>query len=58
VSSWKKGTIGRGNATKDEVSAWLGEHHPKYARQCRGDQDLTDAAAIYLYGRAALDTGS
>jgi Holliday junction resolvasome RuvABC endonuclease subunit len=51
VSSWKKRTVGRGNATKDEVSDWLKNEHPLYASHCRGDQDLTDAAAIYLYGR-------
>jgi len=51
VSSWKKSTIGRGNATKDEVREWLQSSHPQYAQQCGVDQDLTDAAAIYLHGR-------
>lgn len=56
VSSWKKSTIGKGNATKDEVREWLNNSHPKYAQQCGVDQDLTDAAAIYLHGRE-VDTG-
>jgi len=62
VSSWKKGTVGKGNATKDEVSEWLRREHPQYAGYCRDtkwreSQDLRDAAAIYLYGRS-LDIGS
>jgi Holliday junction resolvasome RuvABC endonuclease subunit len=56
VSSWKKYTVGKGNATKDDVAAWLEEEHPDYARECRDtkqrpNQDLRDAAAIYLYGK-------
>lgn len=57
VSSWKKATVGKGNASKEEVSEWLRREHPGYAGYCRDarerdSQDLTDAAAIYLYGRA------
>jgi Holliday junction resolvasome RuvABC endonuclease subunit len=56
VSSWKKATVGKGNATKDEVTEWLRREHPDYASYCRDtqqreSQDLRDAAAIFLYGR-------
>lgn len=57
VSSWKKATVGKGNATKDEVTAWLREEHPHYDSLCGSSQDLRDAAAIYLYGRS-VDLGS
>ena len=53
VSTWKKETTGRGNATKDDVSRWLEEHHPLYSALC-GDQNLIDAACIAVYGRAVL----
>lgn len=52
VSSWKKSTVGKGNATKDEVADWLKKEHPRYASYCREDQDLIDAAAIFIYGRS------
>ena len=51
VTSWKKGTTGHGNSTKDEVADWLKEVHPSYSAQCDGDQDLIDATCIALYGR-------
>ena len=51
VSSWKKATVGKGNATKEEVANWLQREYPDYAQAC-GNQDLVDAAAIYLYGRS------
>jgi Holliday junction resolvasome RuvABC endonuclease subunit len=52
VSSWKKRTVGQGNASKPQVRDWLDEAHPDIARMCRGNQDLYDAACIALYGRA------
>lgn len=57
VSSWKKSTVGKGNATKDEVAQWLREEHPGYASHCHGNQDLTDAAALCIYGQQ-LEIGS
>lgn len=51
VSSWKKRTVGQGNASKPQVRDWLDENHPAIARMCRGNQDLYDAACIALYGR-------
>lgn len=56
VSSWKKATVGKGNATKDEVTEWLRREHPDYASNCHESQDLTDAAAIFIYGRG-LEVG-
>lgn len=57
ISSWKKATVGKGNATKDEVTEWLKEEHPGYTSYCRDtkqreSQDLRDAAAIFIYGRS------
>lgn len=53
VSTWKKETVGKGNATKDDVSEWLQRVHPDYAALC-GDQNHTDASCIAIYGRAVL----
>lgn len=50
VSSWKKATVGNGNASKVQVREWLDGNHPDVARMCRGNQDLYDAACIALYG--------
>lgn len=52
VSSWKKGTVGKGNATKDDVAEWLRKEHPDLSSMCGSDQDLVDAACICLYGSA------
>lgn len=54
VMSWKKEVVGHGNATKDEVKAWLTEHHPGKAAQCRGNQNLVDAICIALYGQSVV----
>jgi hypothetical protein len=51
VSSWKQRTVGKGNADKSAVRAWLDEYHPKLAQLCGSNQDLYDAACIGLYGR-------
>lgn len=50
VSSWKLGTLGRGNATKDEVAQWVDDNHKTMARLCSRNQDLYDATCIALYG--------
>ena len=52
VDTWKKATVGKGGVSKDDVSNWLAKEHPGYAELCGQNQDLTDAAAIYVYGRA------
>ena len=52
VDTWKKETVGKGGVSKDDVAKWLSEEYPEYAALCGHDQDLTDAAAIFVYGRA------
>ena len=54
VSSWKKRTVGTGNADKAAVKQWLASTHPDIHRLCGDSQDLIDAACIALYGRAQL----
>lgn len=52
VSLWKVATQGKGNASKDDVSAWLHATHPDHHTECGGDQDLMDATCIALYGES------
>ncbi len=48
-ASWKRNSVGHGNATKDQVAAWV------YERGGRCDtQDQADAYAIAAAGRAML----
>ena len=54
ISTWKKLTVGKGNASKEDVSSWLSSEHPDYAAICEGDQDLIDAGAINVYGREIM----
>jgi hypothetical protein len=51
VASWKKRTVGSGNADKAAVKQWLADTHPDFYRLCRESQDLIDATCIALYGR-------
>lgn len=55
VASWKKGTVGKGNASKDDVSNWLSDLHPCYFDTCGADQNRVDATCIAIYG--SLDAG-
>lgn len=55
VTTWKKGTVGSGNANKAGVSAWLNATHVAYSQQCGSDQDLRDATTIALYGRSVQE---
>ena len=55
VSSWKKKTVGNGNATKQEVAEWIEKELPEYAALCKRDQDLLDAGAIGEYGRQVME---
>lgn len=48
VSTWKKATVGRGNAQKIEVLAWAQAHDPIAGV----DQDAADAYCIASYGVA------
>lgn len=50
VASWKKGTVGNGSASKQDVALWLSQYHPSYAAHCDGSQDLADACCIARYG--------
>lgn len=50
VAQWKKATVGKGNANKDDVSRWLQQRYPIYFEQCAGDQNWVDATCIALYG--------
>ena len=54
VSAWKKEVIGKGNATKEQVSDFLSESFPRYSQVCAGKQDLIDATCIALYGQAVI----
>jgi Holliday junction resolvasome RuvABC endonuclease subunit len=55
VGTWKKEVVGKGNAKKEEVAAWLEENdHPTFVR-CGEDQNLIDAACIQKYGIAVMD---
>jgi len=57
VSSWKKETIGKGNATKEDVKAWLFDNKKPYSVACErtnSPQDYSDAACIAVYGSKML----
>jgi Holliday junction resolvasome RuvABC endonuclease subunit len=56
VTSWKKGTVGNGAASKELVARWLQRRHPAFYEQCDGDQNLVDSTCIALYGKT-LDKG-
>jgi hypothetical protein len=58
VSSWKLGTIGRGNATKDQVADWLRARHASWYALCGGDQNSIDATCIGLYGLGTSGLGA
>jgi Holliday junction resolvasome RuvABC endonuclease subunit len=49
VSSWKKGTVGKGNAKKEDAANWLQEVHPVLHQRTKR-QDHIDATCIRLYG--------
>jgi Holliday junction resolvasome RuvABC endonuclease subunit len=51
-SAWKRPTVGRGQATKEEIWAWVEQR-----RIPIGNQDEADAACIALAGAAKFDAG-
>ncbi len=57
VQTWKKAIVGKGNASKPDVAAWLGAHRPALADMAGDDQDLVDAACIALYGIDVIQRG-
>lgn len=54
--SWKKQVVGKGNATKPEVSKHVFIVWPYVYNLASGDQDLLDAACINLFGQKARKT--
>lgn len=48
--TWKSQVIGNHRADKDEIKAYLQEHHPKLAEKCH-TEDEHDAMVIGLYGK-------
>lgn len=56
-STWKKKAVGRGNATKEDISKWLRLRWPSLHAAAGGNQDLMDAAAIAIYGQLLLGQG-
>lgn len=48
VSTWKKATVGSGNASKDDVRDWLSDK-PEYSK-AKESQDWIDATCLRLYG--------
>lgn len=55
VQTWKKSTVGGGNANKDSIRDYIHVAHPAYAPLCGSDQDLYDACCIALYGRSVME---
>ncbi|MFE9742938.1 hypothetical protein [Streptomyces sp. NPDC006477] len=55
VQTWKKLVVGKGNASKPEVSEWVHENWPVAYDLAGGDQDLLDAAAINRHGNMVLN---
>lgn len=53
VQSWKRLVVGNGNATKEAVGKAVAKRWPAMFRHVSGDVDLTDAAAICIYGHQA-----
>ena len=52
VGTWKKATVGKGNATKAEVKQWVEMKYPTLKGE---GQDILDAAALADYGHQVLD---
>ena len=53
VSHWKKGLLGKGNASKEDIEMWLSTNYPVYSAEC-DDQDQRDATCVALYGWQTL----
>jgi Holliday junction resolvasome RuvABC endonuclease subunit len=49
-SHWKKEVIGKGNANKVQIKEWVQQYWPAMYLSANNDQDVIDAAAIYIYG--------
>jgi Holliday junction resolvasome RuvABC endonuclease subunit len=55
VGTWKKGTVGAGNANKDSIRDYIHVSNGPYAPLCGDDQDLYDACCIAIYGRSVME---
>jgi hypothetical protein len=51
---WKKAVVGHGHADKIKTALWCAEYHPDLYKSIERDQDLVDAAAIFVYGQQLL----
>jgi len=51
ISRWKSVSIGKGNASKTEIMAWVRKCWPQAAEQVGKDQDKADSAGINVYGQ-------
>lgn len=49
-SHWKKEVLGKGNAKKPDITAWLEENWREAYTLAQKDQDLIDASCINRYG--------
>ena len=54
-ATWKKVVVGRGNAAKEDVAAWLAAFRPGLFERCAASQDRVDAACLALYGMDGLE---
>jgi Holliday junction resolvasome RuvABC endonuclease subunit len=55
IQSWKKETVGNGNASKPQIKEWCRECWPIVFEKADGRQDLMDAAGINRYGAKLLE---
>ena len=51
----KKVVIGKGNASKDDIKAWVRKAWPGLYEKIGKDQDLCDSAMIYVYGKRVVE---
>lgn len=51
---WKMTVVGKGNASKPEINVWVKKHWPKLWKECKGRQDVCDAACMALEVRRIL----
>jgi Holliday junction resolvasome RuvABC endonuclease subunit len=54
----KKVVVGKGNASKDDIKAWVKKAWPGLYEKIGKDQDLCDSAMIYVYGKRVVERRS
>ena len=52
---WKKIVVGQGNASKEQIAAWVQENYSRLYDRYGGDQDVCDAICIAHYGLAIMN---